>query len=106
MKVLGSSGENEAWAYAVIVVPPVCPEPFMDTERVRIADPRLTATAPRGIERAGSGPRDPGQTAWPPPKAPGVDLPDGLPATKAQRVHIDPELVAQWRAEAKMKETA
>jgi hypothetical protein len=37
---------------------------------------------------------------WPPRRAPSVVLLDGRPPTKAQRFWIDPELLAQWDAEA------
>ena len=106
MNVLESHGQNEARAYAVIDMPPSRPEPPLPSERVLVVDPRMTSTANSGAARTASGPRDPSQKAWPPPPPPAIDLPDGLPATKAQRVFIDPQLVAEWRAEAKLKETA
>jgi hypothetical protein len=104
VQVLRSNGENEARAYAKVEVRPSAQEPEVEVARVRIVDPRHTSTVTRGARRAG--PRNPQQDVWPARKPPGVDLPDGRPATKAQRVMIDPELVAQWRAEAKMKESA
>src|SRR5262249_18221798 len=98
-------GQNEARAYAVMEVPPPRPEPRAEADRVRLADPRRVATAPNGTRRPGPGPRNPDQDAWPLPPPPGADLPDALPATKAQRVLLDPDLVARWRAEAKLKES-
>src|SRR5262249_15432548 len=104
MQVLRSNGENEARAYAEVEVRPSGPEPEAVAERVEIVDPRHTSTVRRGVRRAG--PRNPAQKALPGEKLPSVELPDGRPATKAQRVIIDPELAAQWRAEAKRKESA
>jgi hypothetical protein len=101
--VLESNGQNEARAYAVVVVPPAHPEPEEDLERVQIVDPRHATTAVTGGAPAGSGPRNPEQRSPSPAKPPEIDLPDALPATKAQRVLIDPEVVARWRAEAKEK---
>jgi hypothetical protein len=106
VQVLRSNGENEARAYAEVEVRPSPPERDIEVERVAIVDPRHTSTVRRGARRAGAGPRNPEQDAWPARKPPSVDLPDGRPATKAQRVMIDPELAARWRAEAKMKESA
>jgi hypothetical protein len=102
VNVLESHGRNEARAYAVLDVPPARPEPPMAEERVLVVDPRTTSTV--RAARAASSPRNADQKAWPLPPPPAIDLPDGLPATEAQRVHIDPELVARWRAEAKDEE--
>jgi hypothetical protein len=99
--VLESNGKNEARAYAVVALQPAHPEPAAELERVQIVDPRLAATVVTGTVPAGSGPRNPEQKLPSPAKPPEVDLPDALPATKAQRVLIDPEVVARWRAEAK-----
>jgi hypothetical protein len=104
--VLESNGQNEARAYAVMEVPPPRVVPPVDAERVQIGDPRQVVTAPSGTRRPGLGPRNAEQASWPLLGPPGVDLPDALPATKAQRVLLDPELVARWRVEAKMKEGA
>jgi hypothetical protein len=105
VNVLESHGRNEARAYAVLDVPPPRPEPPVVAERVLVVEPRATATLRRGA-RAASGPRNAEQKVWPLPPPPAVDLPDGLPADKAQRVHLDPESVARWKAEAKAKEQA
>jgi hypothetical protein len=105
MKVLRSNGGNEERAYAVLALPPTRTEPAAETERVRIAEPRHTSTLRRAEVRRGAEPRNPDQKTWPLPEPPGVDLPDGLPATKAQRVRIDPALAAQWREEARTKES-
>ena len=104
--VLRSNGENDARAYAVVELRPSRFEAAGEIERVRIVDPRHTSTVRRGAPGTGSEPRNPAQMAWRPPKPPGIELPDALPATKAQRVLIDPELLAEWRAEARMKESA
>jgi len=106
MKVLRSNGENELRAYAVILLRPSPVDAIAEIERVRIIDPRHTSTVRRGSPGKGSGPRNAAQMTWCPPKPPGIELPDALPATKAQRVIIDPELLATWRAEARMKESA
>jgi hypothetical protein len=98
--VLESNGMNEARAYVIVVVYPAQPEPILEHERVQIVDPRATSTVRSGAPCPSAGPRNPDQRVWPAAKAPGIELPDGLPATKAQRVRIDPELMAQWRAEA------
>lgn len=103
LMVLRSNGENEVRAYAVIDLRPSRREAALEMERVRIVDPRHTSTVRRGSLGTGSGPRNAAQVAWRPPNPPGIELPDALPATKAQRVLIDPELIATWRAEAQMK---
>jgi len=104
--MLSSNGENEARAYTTADVPRSHPEPITETERVQIVDPRHTLTVPSGVPCAGSAPRNPNQKVWALPKPAGIELPDQRPATKAQRVFLDPALVAQWRAEARMKESA
>jgi hypothetical protein len=106
VKILRSNGEDEARAYAVVELRPSPPEVAAELERMRLIDPRHTSTVRRGSARTGARPRDPAQMAWRPPRARGAELPDALPATKAQRVLIDPELLAEWRAEARMKESA
>jgi hypothetical protein len=98
--IVASNGQSEARAYLVVDVPPPGPEPALALERVQILDPRQTSTLVNGAVRAGSGPRNPEQRDVSLPKPPGVELPDGLPATKAQRIFLDPEVVARWRAEA------
>jgi hypothetical protein len=104
MQVLRSNGENEARAYVEVEVPPSPPAPAVEIDRVRIVDPRDTVTVRRGAPR--STPPNPQQRVWPPQAPPAVDLPDALPATKAQRVILDPALVARWRAQAARKENA
>jgi hypothetical protein len=106
VKVLRSNGENEVRAYAVVDLWPSHVEGAAEIERVLISDPRHTSTVRCGVGGTGSGPRNPAQMAWRLPKPPRIELPDALPATKAQRVLIDPELIAEWRAEARMKESA
>jgi hypothetical protein len=102
--MLWSNGKNEARAYAQAEVRRSPHAPAMESERVQIVDPRHTSTMPMGPPCLGS-PRNPDQKVWALPQPAGVELPDRRPATKAQRVFLDPELVAQWRAEANMKET-
>ena len=106
LRVLRSNGENEARAYAVIDLRPSRREAAPEVERVRIIDPRHASTVRRCVPGTGSGPRNAAQMAWRPSKPPGIELPDALPATKAQRVLIDPELIAEWRAEAQRKVSA
>lgn len=101
---MGSEGQNELRVYATMDVPVSRPDPAMETERVLLVDPRDARTAPSSASPANTGPRNAEQAVWPPPPPPAIDLPDGLPATKAQRIHIDPELIARWREEAKLKE--
>lgn len=100
--ILGSNGQKEARVYTVMPLPSSPPAPAVEIERVRLLDPRQTSTVVSGTS-ASTGPRNPEQRLAQ-QVAPGVDLPDGLPATKAQRVLLDPELVAQWRAEAASRE--
>jgi hypothetical protein len=104
--ILQSNGQREARAYTLVTVPALRPEPHLEQERVVVCAPRDVRTAPSSARVAGAGPRNADQVVWPPPGPPALDLPDGLPATKAQRVYIDPALVAQWRAEARRKESA
>lgn len=106
MRTLRSNGENVARVFVRLEIPASPPGPAMQIERVQIVDPRHTATMPGGPPSSRPEPRNPEQMVFPAPKPPGVDLPDALPATKAQRVLLDPELIAQWRAEAKLKESA
>ncbi len=106
VKMLRSNGENVARVYAKVELRASPPEPVLATERVQIVDPRNTSTLPGGPPSSRAAPRNPEQKVFPAPKPPGIELPDALPATKAQRVLLDPELVAQWRAEARMKESA
>ena len=93
-----TNGELAARAYALAPVPRRSVSPVADVARVEIVDPRRAATL-RTHRRASSEPRDPGQNEWRAPKRPGVELPDARPIMKAQRVFVDPELVAQWEQE-------
>jgi len=102
MGVLCSDGKATARAYVLIAAPLSVPEPSAPAERVLCVDPLRTPTVRRGEPR-GSGPRNPDQRAWPAPVVPAVELPDRRPATKTQRVILDPDLVAQWRADARTK---
>jgi hypothetical protein len=105
-RVLRSNGESQARAFTKAEVRPSPPEPAVDPARVQIVDPRDTSTVRTGAPFTGAGPRDAEQSVWPTPDPPAVDLPDQLPADKAQRVILDPALVARWREEAKRKESA
>jgi hypothetical protein len=103
--ILRSNGENEARAHAWITVPASPAAPALDAERVVVVDPRRTATI-SGPPRS-SGPRNLEQKVWPAPKAPGIELPDRRPLTKAQRFWIDPELLVEWeREEAERRQGA
>jgi hypothetical protein len=103
VQVLESNGKLEARAYAIVVLRPAPPEPAAELERVLILDPRQATTVVPGAVPSGTGPRNPDQKVPSPARSPAIELPDALPATKAQRVLIDPELVAQWRAEAQKR---
>ena len=94
---LRSDGALNARGYAMASVRPSQPSPVPDAERVVFVDPRRTATT-RASQRPDAGPRAPEQLRRPEP-SPGIELPDERPLTKAQRVWIDPELIAQWQAE-------
>jgi hypothetical protein len=107
--VLRSNGENEARVYATVDVPPRGVAPGVEEkERVQIVDPRQTATVRRSARRAGAGPRNPQAKTLPPAETtpPAVELPDARPPTKAQRVILDPAVVARWRAQAREEEAA
>ena len=98
-----SDGEPSMRGHACFALPGRAPEPEPeDGERVVITDPRATSTLAGAP--SGAGPRDPDQGAWPPPKPPGIELPDGRPLTKAQRFWIDPELLATWDDEERRKQ--
>jgi hypothetical protein len=94
---LRSDGALNARGYAIASVRPSQPSPVPDAERVVFVDPRRTATT-RASRRPSAGPRAPEQVRRPEPP-PGIELPDERPLTKAQRVWIDPDLIAQWQAE-------
>jgi hypothetical protein len=103
--VLRSAGEPETRAYAEITVPRTQPPPPMPEARVLIVDPQETDTLTG--PPSSSGPRNPEQRVFSAPKPPSVELPDGRPIWKAQRIIIDPELLEQWeREEAARKEAA
>jgi hypothetical protein len=80
------------------LVPPSEPRPVPDAERVIIIDPRRAPTLPTD-RRKGTGARAPDQMKRPEPSN-GIELPDGRPLMKTQRVWIEPELIARWQAEA------
>jgi hypothetical protein len=69
-----------------------------DAERVIIVDPRRAPTLPSDRPK-GAGARAPDQMKRPEPSN-GIELPDGRPLMKTQRVWIDPALIAQWKAES------
>ena len=105
MDVLRSNGEDEMRVYAKLDLPPRRVEPEVKREdRVQLTDPRQTSTARRSARRAG--PRNPQARTLPPAETArlAVELPDGLPMTKAQRIVLDPAVVARWRAEARQAE--
>jgi hypothetical protein len=80
------------------LVRPSPPSPVPEAERVVIVDPRRTATTPTSQQQGGGGPRAPDQLRLPEPST-GIELPDGRPLTKAQRVWVDPEVIERWKAE-------
>lgn len=96
---LRSDGAMNARGYATASVPRSRPDPVPEAERVMIVDPHRTVTVPSS-RRHGGGPRAPEQVRWPEPSS-GIELPDERPLTKAQRVWLDPELVARWKAEGR-----
>jgi hypothetical protein len=97
-KIFQTNGELAARAYAIVPVPSPIVAPLVELVRVEILDPRRTATL-RSDRPRGHGPRDPAQTEWRGPKPLGVELPDGRPIMKTQRIFIDPELDDQWEQE-------
>jgi hypothetical protein len=104
-KVFLTNGEPVARAYAIVRVPSPIAAPLVELSRVEILDPRRTATL-RSDRPRGPGPRDPKQNAWPGLKRPGVELPDGRPILKTQRIFVDPELIEQWQQEERNSKAA
>ena len=96
--IFRSNGETSARAYVRLDVPVSRAAPLIEDARVVLVDPHRTETV-SGLPRS-SGPRDPQQSAWPAPRSPGIELPDGRPLMKAQRIWIDPDLIEQWEREA------
>jgi hypothetical protein len=96
-RTIKSDGALSHRGYAMVEARRASPEPTMAHERIVLVNPTQTAT--RTGLRAGAGPRNPEQMAWPPPKGPAIVLPDGRPLTKAQRFWIDPDLFTRWDAE-------
>ncbi len=95
--ILRSNGENEVRVHAWVTVRPSRFAPPVEDERVVLVDPRRTETVSGPVQC--SGPRNPEQKVWPAPRAPGIELPDGRPLMKAQRIWIDPELLERWERE-------
>jgi hypothetical protein len=94
-----SCSDGASIARGYVVARPPSPVPILPgvAPRVVIVDPRRVATL-RVDRPTGGGPRAPQQIHL--PKRPtGIELPDGRPLTKAQRVYIDAELIEQWTAE-------
>jgi hypothetical protein len=84
-------------------VPRTQPPPPIPEARVLIVDPHETETLTG--PPSSSGPRNLEHVVLLAPKPPGVELPDGRPIMKAQRIIIDPELLMQWeREEAERRE--
>jgi hypothetical protein len=94
-----SHGEDAAKAYARGQVAPRPLNPTMEMETVWIEDAKRMPP-PGSIAKVGSGPRNPDQRApLTEKKGPSIELPAGLPVTKLQPIVIDPELLAEWRAQ-------
>ena len=104
-KIFQTNGEPVARAYAIVRLPSPIVAPLVELSRVEILDPRRTVTL-RGDRPRGPGPRDPRQKAWQGEKRLSVELPDGRPIMKTQRVFVDPELVDQWEQEERNSKTA
>jgi len=100
MITLRSNGEAALAVYVAPHVAPPTPAPGVvdDGERIALADPRSTATVELRALSLRAGPRNPEQRTLP-SSEPHVELPDGRPLTRAQRVMIPPELIARWRRE-------
>jgi len=95
-----SDGERSMRGYACLDVPPPAPEPPAMLARVVITEPR---SGSRSGWPQGAAPRNPEQTRFPAPRPPGVELLDGLPMAKAQRIWLDPEQLAAWDEEERAK---
>lgn len=98
VKIFQTNGDLAARAYAVGRPPPPIVPPVVEIERVEILDPRRTVTLLSDRPRC-PGARDPAQMEWRGVKPLRVELPDGRPIMKAQRVFVDPDLVEQWEQE-------
>jgi hypothetical protein len=98
-----SSGQEEARGYVIATVPEQGIASMGPAERVILSDPRRTPTLPVIDGLCGSAPRSPDQATWTPSEGTGIELPDGRPMTEAQRVFVDPELIAQWESDAQRK---
>ena len=104
-KTFQTNGEPVARAYAIVRVPSPIVAPLVELARVEILDPRRTVTL-RVDRPQGPGPRDPAQHAWRGAKRLRIELPDGRPILKTQRVFVDPELVEQWEQEERNRKIA
>src|SRR5262249_6286216 len=80
--------------------------PTMEMETIRIEDLRRARAAGEDAPRRRSGPRNPEQQAPLRSEGPGVELPEGLPATKKQPILIDSELLLQWNEELERRRAA
>src|SRR5580692_5525409 len=86
--VLKTEGEDSARAYAASAVPEGTECPTVEVDRVRILPPSQTPTVELAALARRPGPRAPEQMVKVEPKGP-VELPDGRPLTKMQRLEID-----------------
>ena len=104
-KTFQTNGEPVARAYAIVRVPSPIVPPVVELARVEILDPRRAVTL-HGDRARGRGPRDPAQKEWRGAKRPRVELPDGRPILKTQRVFVDPELIELWEQEERNSKAA
>ena len=101
-RTIRSAGERSMRGYATLRVPPPAPEPHAPEERVVLSEPiRATQVA----RSRGAPPRNPEQTRFPAPKPPAVELLDGRPIGKTQRIWVDPEQIAIWDEEERRKQS-